>query len=144
MRDIWGKIPSIHNNARVYSDPQDEDGVDVPGGSLHQVRTELAHPEERQVRRVLRRLGRRPEVPGRYGRVRRERQVPASAAERDYAVSRGLRGGRLPEEPGAVRAAGRPAPGGQLHQGARLAHADEEERAERGVGHEAVRRDESG
>jgi len=79
---------------------------------VHQVRTEFAHPEERQVCRVLRRLGGRPEVPGGHGRVRRERQVPASATQRQHAVSRGLRGGRIPEEPGAVRATRRSASGG--------------------------------
>lgn len=121
------------------SDPQDEDGVDVSGGAVHQVRAELADPEERQVRRLLRRLGGRPQVPGGHGRVRGERSVPASTTEREHAVSRGIRGGRLPEESGTVRAARRPAAGGQLHQGARLAYADEEERAERGARHEAVR-----
>ncbi|XP_020282832.1 galactosylgalactosylxylosylprotein 3-beta-glucuronosyltransferase P-like isoform X2 [Pseudomyrmex gracilis] len=67
-----------------------------------------------------------------------------NATERQHAVSRGLRGGRFPKEFGAVRAAGRPVAGGQLHQGARLAHPDEEERAERAARHEDVRRDESG
>lgn len=111
---------------------------------MHQVRAELADPEEQQVRRVLRRLGGWSEVSGGHGRIRCQRQIPASATERHHAVPRGIRGGRLPEEPDAVRAAGRPTAGGQLHQGARLAHADEEERAERVVGHEALRRDESG
>jgi len=111
---------------------------------VHQVRAELPDPEEREIRRVLRRLGGRPQVSGRHGRVRRERQISASATERQHAVPRGIRGGRLPEEPGTVRATGRPAARGQLHQDTRLAHADEEERAERAVGHEAVWRDESG
>jgi len=111
---------------------------------VHQVRIEFADLEERQIRRILRRLGRWSEVPGGHGRIRHERQVPASAAERHHAIPRGIRGGRLPEEPGTVRAEGRPAVGGQLHQGARLAHADEEKRAERAAGHEALRRDEPG
>lgn len=111
---------------------------------MHQVRAELAHPEERQVRRVLRRLDSRSQVPGGHGRLRRERQVPAAEVERHDAVSRRLRGGRLPEESGSVRAARRPAARGQLHQSPRLAHADEEERAERAVGHEAVQHDEPG
>ena len=106
---------------------------------MHQVRPELADHQEREVRRVLRRLDRRPEVPGRHGGFRRERQVPAAEAERVDAVQGRLRGGRFPEESGAVRAEGDRVPRRQLHQGARLAHADEEERAERAPRHETVR-----
>jgi len=89
-------------------------------------------------------LGSWTEVPSGHGWIRRERQVPASATKRHHAVPRGIRGGRVPEEPGTVRATGCPTAGGQLHQGASLAHTDEEERTERAVGHEALWRDESG
>jgi len=134
----------LSNALPCVLDSEDENGVDVSGGTVHQVRAELPDPEEREIRRVLRRLGGRPQVPYRHGWLRREREISASATERQHAVPRGIRGGRLPEESDTVRATGRPAARGQLHQSPRLAHADQEERAERAIGHEAVWRDESG
>lgn len=79
------------------------------------------------------------EVPGRHGRLRREREVLASKAERHHAVQGRIRGGRFPEEPRSPRAEGYRISRRQLHQGARVAHTDEEERAQRLAGLESVR-----
>ncbi|XP_076222786.1 glucuronyltransferase P isoform X1 [Nomia melanderi] len=126
---------------RVQStDPSDEQGLDVPRRSVHEIRLELAGDQERKVRWVLRRLDSRQKVPRRYGRVRGEREIPPSEAERHHAVQGWLRGGRISEKPRAVRAQGHRVPGRQLHQDPRVAHANQKERGQRASRHEALQR----
>lgn len=87
-----------------FTDTIHEESVDVPRRIDNEIGGEHASGEERNTGGFLRRLDRRPEVPGGYGRLRDVRRVPPAAAEGQHALQAGLRGGWISQKPGPFRA----------------------------------------
>lgn len=64
-------------NNLLVSDQNNQESVHVSCRALHQVRREQSYRAERKIRRVLRRLDRRTEIPRGHGRFCRQPRVLA-------------------------------------------------------------------